>query len=231
MSEGGTEAAGAFKAAMDAQGLLPGITDDFDFKAFATSLETFADTIIEDIEDESRNQALILVASRIEGLIEKLEDPDLTTEEREVYTKELTSLQNQEKYLFEIRNKMLGIIPSSGGGGGGGGMGLNFADANLMPYSKGGLVDFTGAAMLHGSSTSPEAVLNPQQTQMFMGLRDALQGLSFDGAANATVNIENIEIKTDSLNNNQDFNRAGETLANAFNNAIQRRGLMINTKK
>jgi len=129
---------------------------------------------------------------------------------------------------------MLGIIPSSGGGGGGGGgggMGLNFADATLMPYSKGGLVDFTGAAMLHGSSTSPEAVLNPQQTQMFMGLRDALQGLSFDGAANSTVNIENIEIKTDSLNNNQDFNRAGETLANAFNNAIQRRGLMINTKK
>jgi hypothetical protein len=47
----------------------------------------------------------------------------------------------------------------------------------------------------------------------------------------STVNIENIEIKTDSLNNNQDFNRAGETLANAFNNAIQRRGLMINTKK
>ena len=229
MSEGGTEAAGAFKAAMAAQGLLPGITDDFDFKAFATSLETFADTIIEDIEDESRSQALILVASKIEGLVEKLEDPELSTEEREVYTKELTSLQNQEKYLFEIRNKMLGIIPSSGSGGGGGG--LNFADANLMPYSKGGLVDFTGAAMLHGSSTSPEAVLNPQQTQMFMGLRDALQGLSFDGAANSTVNIENIEIKTDSLNSNQDFNRAGETLANAFNNAIQRRGLMINTKK
>jgi hypothetical protein len=230
MSEGGTEAAGAFKAAIAAQGLLPGITDDFDFKAFATSLETFADTIIEDIEDESRNQALILVASRIDGLVEKLEDPKLSTEEREVYTKELTSLQNQEKYLFEIRNKMLGIIPSSGGDGGGG-MGVNFADATLMPYSKGGLVDFTGAAMLHGSSTSPEAVLNPQQTQMFMGLRDALQGLSFDGAANSTVNIENIEIKTDSLNSNQDFNRAGETLANAFNNAIQRRGLMINTKK
>jgi hypothetical protein len=230
MSEGGTEAAGAFKAAMAAQGLLPGITDNFDFKAFATSLETFADTIVEDIEDESRSQALILVASKIEGLVKKLEDPELTTEEREVYTKELTSLQNQEKYLFEIRNKMLGIITSSGGGGGGG-MGVNFADATLMPYSKGGLVDFTGAAMLHGSSTSPEAVLNPQQTQMFMGLRDALQGLSFDGAANSTVNIENIEIKTDSLNNNQDFNRAGETLANAFNNAIQRRGLMINTKK
>jgi hypothetical protein len=230
MSEGGTEAAGAFKAAMAAQGLLPGITDDFDFKAFATSLETFADTIIEDIEDESRTQAFILLASKIDGVLEKIADPDLSTEEREVYTKELTSLQNQEKYLFEIRNKMLGIIPSSGSGGGGG-MDVNFADATLMPYSKGGLVDFTGAAMLHGSSTSPEAVLNPQQTQMFMGLRDALQGLSFDGAANSTVNIENIEIKTDSLNSNQDFNRAGETLANAFNNAIQRRGLMINTKK
>ena len=231
MSEGGTEAAGAFKAAMAAQGLLPGITDDFDFKAFATSLETFADTIIEDIEDESRTQAFILLASKIDGVLEKIADPNLSTEEREFYNKEYMSLKAQETYLWEIRNKMLGIIPSSGGSSGGGGMGLNFADATLMPYSKGGLVDFTGAAMLHGSSTSPEAVLNPQQTQMFMGLRDALQGLSFDGAANATVNIENIEIKTDSLNNNQDFNRAGETLANAFNNAIQRRGLMINTKK
>jgi hypothetical protein len=99
MSEGGTEAAGAFKAAMAAQGLLPGITDDFDFKAFATSLETFADTIIEDIEDESRTQAFILLASKIDGVLEKIADPDLSTEEREFYNKEYMSLKAQETYL------------------------------------------------------------------------------------------------------------------------------------
>jgi len=99
MSKGGAEAAGAFKETMAAQGLLPGITDDFDFKAFATSLETFADTIIEDIEDKSRTQAFILLASKIDGVLEKIADPNLSTEEREFYNKEYMSLKAQETYL------------------------------------------------------------------------------------------------------------------------------------
>jgi hypothetical protein len=183
MSEGGVTAAEAFKSAIDANGLLPGITTEFDMGDFATILNNFGTTL----KDIINNSSII------------------------------------------TSNAPFGS--GGGGGGAGGGLGLNFADAQVMAYSKGGMVDETGVAMLHGSSTSPEAVLNPQQTQMFIGLRDALQGLAFESGNGSRVNIENIEIKTDSLNSNQDFVKAGETLANAFNSAIQRRGLIVNTKK
>jgi hypothetical protein len=93
------------------------------------------------------------------------------------------------------------------------------------------MVDFTGPAMVHGSRTSPEAVLNPEQTQMFMGLRDTLSNLSLDGSSGSSINIEAITIKTESMNNNQDFNRAGEVLAEAFQSAINRRGVTVNTKR
>ena len=93
------------------------------------------------------------------------------------------------------------------------------------------MADFEGLAMLHGSRSAPEAVLNPSQTQMFIGLRDALEKMNFSANNGGSVNIENISISTASLNNNQDFNRAGETLAEAFRNAIQRKGVTINTNK
>lgn len=102
---------------------------------------------------------------------------------------------------------------------------------NIYGFSKGGLVDYEGLAVLHGSKTSPEAVLSPSQTEMFIGLRDALQGLSFEGSVNSSINIENISISTASLNNNQDFKRAGESLADAFKSAIQRRGITVNTNR
>ena len=102
---------------------------------------------------------------------------------------------------------------------------------NVPHFRKGGIADFQGLAMLHGSKSSPEAVLSASQTQMFMGLRDALEKVAVDSNSTGGVNIENISISTASLNNNQDFKRAGETLADAFKNAIQRKGVTINTNK
>ena len=93
------------------------------------------------------------------------------------------------------------------------------------------MADFEGLAMLHGSRSAPEAVLSASQTQMFMGLRDALEKVAIDSNSNGGVNIENISISTASLNNNQDFKRAGESLADAFKNAIQRKGITVNTNK
>ena len=99
-------------------------------------------------------------------------------------------------------------------------------------FAKGGMVDFTGLAMLHGSKSAPEAVLNPMQTEMFMGLRDALEKVSFNpNGSTGSVQIENISISTGSMNSNQDFKRAGETLAEAFRGAIQRKGITLNTNK
>jgi hypothetical protein len=93
------------------------------------------------------------------------------------------------------------------------------------------MVDYTGMAMLHGSKSSPEAVLSPMQTQMFMGLRDALDKVVMNSNGSGSINIENISISTGSMNNSQDFNRAGETLAESFRNAIQRKGITLNTNK
>jgi hypothetical protein len=93
------------------------------------------------------------------------------------------------------------------------------------------MVDYTGMAMLHGSKSSPEAVLNPMQTEMFMGLRDALEKIIVNGDSNGAINIENISISTESMNSNQDFKQAGETLAESFRNAIQRKGITVNTNK
>jgi hypothetical protein len=103
--------------------------------------------------------------------------------------------------------------------------------AAARQYAKGGVVDFEGMAMLHGSKSAPEAVLSPTQTEMFIGLRNALEKMDFGSNGGGSVNIENISISTASLNNNQDFNRAGETLADAFRTAIQRKGITVNTNK
>lgn len=105
------------------------------------------------------------------------------------------------------------------------------AKYGIDSFRQGGMIDYNGLAMLHGSRSAPEAVLTAEQTQMFMGLRDALSNISLDGEAGSSINIEEIIIKTDSLNNNQDFNRAGEALAEAFQGAINRRGVTINTKR
>lgn len=102
---------------------------------------------------------------------------------------------------------------------------------NIDSFRKGGMVDYNGLAMLHGSKSAPEAVLNPMQTEMFMGLRDALEKVSVDSNSSGNVNIEKIAISTESMNGNQDFKRAGETLAEAFKGAIQRKGITINTNK
>jgi hypothetical protein len=127
---------------------------------------------------------------------------------------------------------MSGSGSIGGRGGGGGATDLMFADSEQIPgLSKGGMVDYNGIAMLHGSRTQPEAVLSPSQTEMFVGLRDALQGMDIDSMGGGSINVENISISTASLNNNQDFKRAGETLASALKSAIQRQGITVNTNK
>ena len=102
----------------------------------------------------------------------------------------------------------------------------------IESFSKGGKVDYTGLAMLHGSKSKPEAVLSPQQTEMFIGFRDALMKLGDLGSGSSnSFNIENITIKTDELNNKQDFNQAGQELAKSFASAMSKRGIQLNAKR
>ena len=101
---------------------------------------------------------------------------------------------------------------------------------HLSYYKKGGLVDYTGLAMVHGSNSSPEAFLNANQTEMFANLARTLGNIS-SGDISESINIENITIQTASLNNNQDFGQAGKALAQEFQKAINRRGITLNTKR
>ena len=114
---------------------------------------------------------------------------------------------------------------------------------SYKPYSSGGIVDYTGMAMVHGTPNKPEAFLNSKDTQNMRLLMDALNAViknSFSTSVltneevdneHVAVNVENITIKTDELNNEQDFKNSGQILAEEFAKAIRQRGMNINVKK
>lgn len=52
--------------------------------------------------------------------------------------------------------------------------------ANYPAYKQGGLADFTGLAWLDGTKTKPEMVLDSEDTQNFIALRDVLAQLASD---------------------------------------------------
>ena len=114
-------------------------------------------------------------------------------------------------------------------------------DENAKPFATGGLVDYTGQAIVHGSPSSPEAFLSAQDTKnmqlLFAALNDIMTksatvngNADIGGGAN-NITVENINISTNELNNNQDFRTAGQIFAEEFGKAIKQRGLNINVKK
>lgn len=70
----------------------------------------------------------------------------------------------------------------------------------LSGYKKGGYVDFTGPAMVHGTKNAPEAFLNARQTKLFEGLRDTLSKASRNSnqtqekAPEETIQIDSLNI-------------------------------------
>ena len=74
---------------------------------------------------------------------------------------------------------------------------------DIVGYSKGGYVDYTGIANVHGTQTEPEAFLNAKQTRLFEGLRDSLvrssSNRTYDKKENEIAkeeyNIDNISIE------------------------------------
>ncbi len=53
-----------------------------------------------------------------------------------------------------------------------------FKKGDVKAYKTGGLVDYTGLAQLDGTPSKPELVLNAQDTENFMSLRDALRQMA-----------------------------------------------------
>jgi hypothetical protein len=79
----------------------------------------------------------------------------------------------KEKVEKELKKKIYtsgGMVPLTG-------------IVNYKAYSEGGLVDYTGPAMVHGSPSKPEGFLNAKQTAMiadavkFAGDGGALDGI------------------------------------------------------
>ena len=164
----------------------------------------------------------------------------LNEEEAEARRQEMRDnlLNNMDKHIENI-DRMIEIIAKSG-----------YEDAykqavaagiikNTVPYSNGGLVNYTGLAMVHGSKSKPEAFLNAADTKMIRAFLDNIvsnfdipDNPSFGSSGSPTaIVIESINIKTEKLNEAQDFGKAGATMAEEFAKTIQAGGININVKK
>lgn len=103
-------------------------------------------------------------------------------------------------------------------------------DIKKLPgYSQGGLVDFTGPVMVHGSKNKPEGFLSAEDTALLKNtifssnnnvLRDFINAL--ENRSNSNANIEtapnviieevNLEIASSTIANDYDAKRAGEKI-------------------
>lgn len=81
--------------------------------------------------------------------------------------------------------------------------------SKVTQYKTGGLADFTGPAWLDGTKSSPELVLNQQDTKNFLVLKDVLSDLlnntsSIGTAVNSGDNYYEINIEVDKLESDYD---------------------------
>lgn len=115
-------------------------------------------------------------------------------------------------------------------------VGTHLGKKTISMYASGGLNDYTGLAMLHGTPQEPEAVLNPQQTKLFQQFVAAMTQIpkvnvplfggvdtsGFAGGGGIVVNGMDIKIDVNSLDNDTDIEDAADKLGNAFLKRIQR---------
>jgi hypothetical protein len=104
-------------------------------------------------------------------------------------------------------------------------------------YSQGGLVTHTGLAVVHGSTSRPEAFLNASQTALFGKLASNLEqhyslpSGNFDNYGENSITVENITIAIDAQLTDHNIQKTGETLADALLEGLKRTGISINMKK
>lgn len=104
--------------------------------------------------------------------------------------------------------------------------------SDAKPYKRGGLVDKTGIAIVHGTTTDPEAFLSATDTRNMRFFMDALDkvfvpfmGGGILGRTTGTTNtnsitIENFTIQLERLETDQDFELLGEKVADYLGRAI-----------
>jgi len=73
--------------------------------------------------------------------------------------------------------------------------------SDIVGYSKGGYVDYTGVANVHGTAREPEAFLNAKQTRLFEMLRDGLTKTTSNRTYDKTPSeVAKEEYNIDSIN-------------------------------
>ena len=99
----------------------------------------------------------------------------------------------------------------------------------IPAFKKGGFIDFTGPAWVDGTRSAPEAVLNAAQTKAFMNIADNLDKLDAitQTPAGASVQIQSIEFRVDSMSSPEDGERAFDAFVQKFNDIGRRTGIAL----
>lgn len=103
-------------------------------------------------------------------------------------------------------------------------------------YSKGGLVDYTGLAMVHGSESKPESFLNAEHTKLLMNILQYAKDIRFkqhrqissdiNADGQSTTNIDKVEVIIESgvIDNSADAQALGTDIAKALMDIAKKSG-------
>ena len=103
-------------------------------------------------------------------------------------------------------------------------------------YSKGGLVDYTGLAMVHGSENKPESFLNAEHTKLLMNILQYAKDMRFkqhkqissdiNADGQSTTNIDKVEVIIESgvIDNSADAQALGTDIAKALMDIAKKSG-------
>ena len=187
--------------------------------------------LLAELEDINKEQAEAQKQAQRDAMLKNIDDQ---IGQLESQTKLLEDIGDHEKniddYLNALSNSGFTLTQNLSSSSG---TGVEYT-GKIAGYSKGGLVNYTGLAMVHGSPSEPEAFLNSAQTELLSKLTKSLMLSTtpqVDGVESNNFVIENITIQPQQLNNNQDWKSAGTTLAEEFKQAIRNRGIPVNAKR
>lgn len=105
------------------------------------------------------------------------------------------------------------------------------SDIPKKRYATGGLADYTGPAWLDGTSTNPELVLNAQDTQNFIMLKDILASIlnstSGVNAVNSGDNYFDIHIEVEKIESDYDVDQMADRIKNIIRDDAMYRNVNI----
>lgn len=108
---------------------------------------------------------------------------------------------------------------------------------DIVGYNKGGYVDYTGIAAVHGKAGKPEAFLNAKQTALFETLRDALAKVPTirtkeDNSSNENITIENFTIDVKELADTDSIDKVVKTVKDSiYRDATSGNNMKINRRR